>query len=101
MVVLLALPCVGGRHQHIGVRDQLRWGGGGAEDFCPNILTGAPALENSLSGGWGGGEDLCTVQKKVPPSHINHGGLLYSCNTLSKRKNGHPNMKWFCPNMAN
>ena len=45
-------------------------GGGGAEVLCPNIFSGAPALENSLSGGGGGGgggtRALVTVHKNGP-----------------------------------
>ena len=39
----------------IGVRDQLRLGGGGAEVFCPNIFPGAPSLKTRSAGGGGGG----------------------------------------------
>ena len=79
---------VGGKiYAAIGVRDQLRLGG--AVVFCPNILSGTPALENSLRRGGGGGGGggthapfFLACAKKVPLwPLINH----ISCNTRSKR----------------
>ena len=77
----------------MAVWDQLRWGG--AQVFCPNILSGAPALKNWFSrgegggGGGGGGDSWCTFFFFFTCAHkkflYDHRGWYYLCDTRSKR----------------